>query len=282
MPPQPKQGTVPFDCPAAGKPCETWYKIFGDLSNGKTPLVGVHGGPGLSHNYMLCLQRLTVEHDIPVILYDQIGNGQSTHLQEKNGDLAFWNEELFHDELTNLLEKLGVADNYSYLGHSWGGMMGATFAAKQPAGLKKLILANAPASTKAWCAAYESYKALMPKEIKDVLDKGTATQNFETPEYKDAVAQFSGKFMMPYPWPQDLLDSFEWGEKDPTVYATGYVLNPSFLFFSHFYAVGSFDAGLGMQNAGSSLPYTPSQGRFVKFTLRRHASRAPPKQGYSD
>jgi len=38
------EGEVDFDVPAAGKPCKTWYKIYGDLSAGKRPLVTLHGG----------------------------------------------------------------------------------------------------------------------------------------------------------------------------------------------------------------------------------------------
>lgn len=35
---------------------QTWYKVTGDVepsSGGKTPLVALHGGPGMSHHYML-------------------------------------------------------------------------------------------------------------------------------------------------------------------------------------------------------------------------------------
>jgi pimeloyl-ACP methyl ester carboxylesterase len=33
---------------------ETWYKVFGDLKTSKKrPLVALHGGPGMSHHYML-------------------------------------------------------------------------------------------------------------------------------------------------------------------------------------------------------------------------------------
>ncbi|RFU24394.1 hypothetical protein B7463_g11939, partial [Scytalidium lignicola] len=216
-----KEGTVAFDVPSAGKPCETWYQIFGDLSNGKTPVVAIHGGPGLSHHYMDDVQELNPKHDIPVIFYDQIGNGRSTHLPEKAGDTSFWTEQLFHDELTNLVKKLGIEDNYSLLGHSWGGMMGSTFAAKRPEGLKKLVLSNAPASITGWSEAYVSYKKLMPTELQEALDKGIATQNFTSPEYENALGEFYGRFMCTVvPWPKSLVTSFEQAKNDPTVAMT--------------------------------------------------------------
>lgn len=37
---------VEFTVANTGKPCKTWYKIFGKLDNGRTPLVVAHGGPG--------------------------------------------------------------------------------------------------------------------------------------------------------------------------------------------------------------------------------------------
>ncbi|KAH8807172.1 prolyl aminopeptidase-2, partial [Xylogone sp. PMI_703] len=213
-----KEGTVTFDVPSAGKPCETWYKVHGDLSAGKTPLVVVHGGPGLSHDYMNPLAEVASKTGIPVILYDQIGNGRSTHIPEKAGDAAFWCEQLFHDELTNLVQKLGVGDSYFFLGHSWGGMMGATFAAKRPKGLKKLVLSNAPSSTKSWCGAYVEYKKLLPKEKQDIIDKNIAAGTWEDPEYEEVMGEFFSKYMCTVdPWPSELLTSFEWAKKDSTV-----------------------------------------------------------------
>jgi hypothetical protein len=38
------EGFAPFNVPAAGKPCQTYYKIIGDLKGGKRPLVALNGG----------------------------------------------------------------------------------------------------------------------------------------------------------------------------------------------------------------------------------------------
>ena len=87
------EGTFPFPRPSAGKPCLTWYKVFGTLSNTKsTPLILIHGGPGLSSDYLICFEKYSKKYNTPVIIYDQIGNGKSTHLQEKAGDEEFWVE----------------------------------------------------------------------------------------------------------------------------------------------------------------------------------------------
>jgi len=87
-------------------------------------------------------------HDVPVIMYDQIGCGRSTHLPEKNGDAGFWSMSLFLSELDNLLSHLGIQDSYSLLGQSWGGTVAAEHAILHPKGLKKLIIADSSASGK--------------------------------------------------------------------------------------------------------------------------------------
>jgi pimeloyl-ACP methyl ester carboxylesterase len=81
-------------------------------------------------------------------MYDQLGCGRSTHLPEKKGHVEFWTVKLFLAELDNLLTHLGIQGDYDLFGHSWGGMLGSEHAVLHPKGLKKLILADAPASRK--------------------------------------------------------------------------------------------------------------------------------------
>lgn len=64
------EGYVDFDVPNA-KPCQTWYKIVGDLSCGITPLLVLHGGPGLSHHYVLPMTDFNTYFGVPVIFYDR-------------------------------------------------------------------------------------------------------------------------------------------------------------------------------------------------------------------
>jgi pimeloyl-ACP methyl ester carboxylesterase len=63
-----------------------------------------------------CPLKICGPHGIPVIMYDQLGCGNSTHLQEKNGDGTFWTISLFLSELDNLLRHLGIQDEYYLLG----------------------------------------------------------------------------------------------------------------------------------------------------------------------
>lgn len=158
------EGTVEFKVNGVDTPCKTWYKVFGDLKS-RRPLVALHGGPGIAHNYLLSLADLVGTHAIPVVLYDQLGNGNSTHLPDKMGDTAFWTEGLFIAQLENLLAHLGIQDDFDLLGHSWGGMLGARFATTHPPGLKNLIISDSPASMKLWVEAANKLRAQLPQNI---------------------------------------------------------------------------------------------------------------------
>lgn len=215
------EGEIDFHVPAAGKPCKTWYKVFGDLSSGKRPLVLLHGGPGATHFYLLPLKALAKQYGIPVVFYDQLGNGNSTHLQEKNGDTDFWTEELFRDELTNLLKALGINKDYDLLGQSWGGMLGSAFASYRPAGLHRLIISNSPASMPLWMVACNKLREGLPKDVQETLSKHEADGTTDSEEYEAAVDVFYAKHLCRVkPMPQDAVDSLEWIKKDPTVYHT--------------------------------------------------------------
>src|SRR5690348_9906472 len=114
------KGTVPFGS------YQTWYRLTGDRRNGRPAVVVVHGGPGSTHDYLTNLAGLA-ESGWPVVHYDQIGNGGSTHLPDRGAD--FWTVQLSLDELDNLLRQLDIQDNYVLYGQSWGGMLAAKHAA---------------------------------------------------------------------------------------------------------------------------------------------------------
>ncbi|KAF7337587.1 Proline iminopeptidase [Mycena sanguinolenta] len=216
------EGEVDYIVPAAGKPCKTWYKAIGDFhaSNSRRPLVALHGGPGVNHSYLLILSDLTEAHSIPLIVYDQIGNGNSTHLPEKMGDISFWTDQLFLDELTNLLTRLGVKE-YDLLGHSWGGMLASRHAAKQSAGMKHLVLASAPASVKLWAKYQNMLRAELPPDVQAVLDEHEKNGTMDSAEYQVAIGVFHSRYLCKVdPLPKPVAEGFEWMQKDPTVFLT--------------------------------------------------------------
>ena len=216
-----QEGEAVFDVPSAGKPCKTHYWIVGDLKSGKTPVVILHGGPGATHHYVSIHDELYKLHGIPVILYDQIGNGDSTHLPEKMGDTDFWTVQLFIDELNNLLKHLGIDDAYDILGHSWGGMLAASFATRQPKGLRKLVLASAVARIQDWLEAANELRKTLPRDVQDTLTLHETAGTVDHPEYLAAADKYNEQFTCRVqPLPEGFVKDNEWMEKDKTVYLT--------------------------------------------------------------
>ncbi|KAK5064840.1 hypothetical protein LTR84_000674 [Exophiala bonariae] len=211
------EGSVDFPCAAAGKDCQIWYMCAGDIRSGR-PLVILHGGPGMSHDYLLSLTDLA-SPTRPLIFFDQIGTGKSTHLPEKRCDYDFWTEQFFLDQVTAVVTLLGIQDDYDLLGQSWGGMLAAAYAATQPAGLRRLVLANTPFSSKMWTDTYKRYRDLMPEELRKQLMQTRTFDTTPTPEYQEALDEFYKRhFMNLDPLPAEIQRCYDDLGRDDTVW----------------------------------------------------------------
>ncbi|KAI0553685.1 proline-specific peptidase [Xylaria curta] len=123
------EGEVKFEAPNSGKAGSTWYKVYGDLNSKVPALVALHSGPGAGHEYLSPLTNLYQKCGIPIIFYDQVGCGRSTHHREELGNTSFWTFDLFSQELDNPVDHLKLQENgFSIIGQSWGGMLSAVYA----------------------------------------------------------------------------------------------------------------------------------------------------------
>ncbi|KAJ7662464.1 Alpha/Beta hydrolase protein [Mycena rosella] len=149
------------------------------------------GGPGVNYVYLLILSDLTEAHGIPLVT-----------------------EQLFLDELDNLLVHPGIQDDYDILGHSWGGMLGSRHAAAQPKGLKHLVLASTPADMGLWNAL----RTKLPREVQDILDEHEKAGTTESAEHQAAMGVFYGRHLCTIdPMPAPVTEGFGWIRKDPTM-----------------------------------------------------------------
>ncbi|THH05949.1 hypothetical protein EW145_g4430 [Phellinidium pouzarii] len=210
---------------------QTYYKVVGDLNAG-CPLVTLHGGPGFAHYYLLSLEDLIAHGISAVVFYDQLGSANSTHLPKKPKD--FWTPELFMDELENLLHGLGIAGSFDLLGHSWGGMLGAQFAStRAPAGLRRLVISDSPASMALWEEAADELVKGMPEDVQATLKKHEDAGTTDSKEYEEAMGVFYAKHLCRIdPMPAFVAKSFKCMTEDPTVY---YTMNGP----SEFHVIGS-------------------------------------------
>ncbi|KAK3326115.1 Alpha/Beta hydrolase protein [Apodospora peruviana] len=215
---------VNFNAPGAGKPCKTWYKIVGHLesSSASPPLITLHGGPGAGHEYLAPLADLYHSRQIPVIFYDQIGCGRSTHLREKMGDRSFWTFDLFLKELDNLIDHLKLRDRGFYLlGQSWGGMLCGLYASRRPAGLRKAIIASGPASVPLYVQGCQGLLAELPPDVRETLEDCERRGDYESETYEKAASVFYGRHVCRIdPYPDELLAGFAHLKEDNTSYLT--------------------------------------------------------------
>ena len=221
------EGTVPFHVASIDTPCSTYYKVVGDLSCGSPPVVFLHGGPGGGHEYLLPFAELWPRYGLPVVFYDQIGCGASTRLPQTAGDKNFWREELFLAELNNLLDHLNLrhGPGFHLLGQSWGGMLGAAFAATRPQGLRRLILASALADQKLADRGVRLLREQMPSQTQRMLEETERKGDFDSKTYKEVVSMFYKKHVCraePFP-PEELLPALNHLTQDTTVYGTMWV-----------------------------------------------------------
>ncbi|MFF4354902.1 proline iminopeptidase-family hydrolase [Streptomyces sp. NPDC001530] len=246
------KGTVPFG------EYRTWYRVTGDLNSGKPALVVVHGGPGSTHDYLLSLSRFAAS-GWPVVHYDQLGNGGSTHLPEKGAD--FWTPRLFLDQLDALLRELGIADNYVLFGQSWGGLLATQHAAARPSGLRGLVVANSPASYPLWLQEMKVLRDQLPPGVNEVLLRHEAAGTTDSPEYEAALMPFYEKHVCRIkPWPRDFLASIMELNNDPTVYS---VMNGP----SEFHVIGTLrDWGVVDSCPDVSVPTLLISGRHDEAT----------------
>ena len=183
---------------------------------GVRPLVVVHGGPGCTFDYLLSLTDL-VRPGRPVVFYDQIGNGRSTH--REGAPAEHWTVEFFLGELNALLANLGIENDYDLLGQSWGGMLGSEHAVRRPSGLNRLVLANSPASMPRWRRAALELRALLPADVQQVLEANEAAGTIESPEYIAASNVFYARHVCRIvPYPAEVAATFSQLDDDPTVY----------------------------------------------------------------
>ncbi len=246
------EGVAPF------REWETWYRVTGDLKSGKTPLVVAHGGPGCTHDYVLAIARIA-DTGRPVVHYDQIGNGRSTHLPDRGGD--FWTVQFFLDEMENLLKYLGINDQYFLLGQSWGGMLGAEHAIRQPAGLKALVISNSPASMALWASEAKILRGELDPEVEAALDKHEANATTDDPEYLRAQQVYYDLHVCRVvPNPPEVVATTEMMAQESTVYN---VMNGP----NEFFCIGTLrDWSVVDEVHNITVPTLLCSGRFDEAT----------------
>lgn len=173
------EGYMPF----AGH--QTYYRLVGEPGS-KPPLVLLHGGPGSTHNYFEVLDDIAERDDRMLVMYDQIGCGNSFI----EGQPELFTAETWVDELIALREHLKL-DEIHLLGQSWGGMQAIWYAIrKRPLGIKSYILSSTLSSAKLWEQEQFRRISYMEPKYQQAIQKARESGNYEAPDYLEALDVF--------------------------------------------------------------------------------------------
>ena len=176
----------------------TWYRVAGDLESGAVPLLALHGGPGSTHNYFAPLERLADQR--PVVLYDQIGCGNS----DRPDDID-WNVSVFREEVDTVREQLGL-ERIHLLGTSWGGMLAQEHFLADAEGVLSLVLSSTLASIEQWAEEQLRLRAALPPDVIEVLDRHERDETYDDPEYEQAMEAYFDRHFYRGPKPRAELE----------------------------------------------------------------------------
>ncbi len=194
-----------------------WTKRIGN--NPKIKLLLLTGGPGLSHEYLECVESFLPKEGIEFIYYDQLGTGFS----DNPNDTSMWDLPRYVEEVEQVRKALNLdKDNFYLLGHSWGGILGMQYALKYQSNMKGLIVSNMMAS----CPKYGEYSKVLEKQMNPdvlkVIKDLEAKKDYANPKYMDLLMNnFYNQHILRKPvseWPEPVNRSM--GKINSSLYVT--------------------------------------------------------------
>ena len=174
MPPAIREGTI--EVPGG----RVWYRTIGA---GGIPLLTLHGGPGMAHDYIGTLADLADER--MVVFYDQLGCGRS----ERPDDPSLWTLERSVAEVAAVREALDLEQIHLF-GNSWGGWLAMQYVLDRQPRLASLTISSSPPAVERAVREMNILRGQLPAEVRRSLDDHEARGVFDCPEYTAAVMVF--------------------------------------------------------------------------------------------
>lgn len=181
-----------------------WVKRTGN--NPKLKLLALHGGPGMTHEYLEAMDSFLPGAGIEYYHYDQLGAGFSDHPEDDD----LWTVARFVEEVEQVRQALGLtSENFCLYGHSWGGALAIEYALKYQQNLKCLVISNMTASIPVYneYARTELMPELKPEDLA-LVQQLEAEGKTDDPRYMGIlVPQFYEKHILRRPaaeWPDGL------------------------------------------------------------------------------
>jgi len=157
------------------------YDLVGP-QDGRT-VVLVHGGGLCASDAWTPVADSLVRAGYRVLLYDLYGQGYSDRPK------AVYNPDLFDRQLNQLISRLGISAPVDLVGHSMGGLIAATYAARHPERVRSLTLV-APAGLEThlgWMVTTLSYP-LVGEYVFRVLGRKIASNRYGSMQHAPKYA----------------------------------------------------------------------------------------------
>ena len=174
---------------------KVWYQTVGE---GGIPLLALHGGPGMAHDYIGTLADLADER--MVVFYDQLGCGRS----ERPDDPSLWTLDRSVAEVAAVREALGL-DRMHLFGNSWGGWLALQYTLDRQPSLESLTISSSPPSVERAVREMNELRRQLPPDVQDALAYHEERGIFDCMEYTAAVMVFYKRHLCRLPrWPESV------------------------------------------------------------------------------
>ncbi len=131
-------------------------KIFTKAAGSGIPLLILHGGPGLSHDYLEPQLIELLAKDYRLIFFDQRASGRSSGAE----DTARITIAQFVEDIESIRKNLSI-EKINVLGHSFGGLLAMFYATTYPGSVDKLLLLDSSP------ASWEPYFPMINKAVSE-------------------------------------------------------------------------------------------------------------------
>ena len=190
---------------------DLFYRQFGEPVKGE--VLGLHGGPGATHDYLLSLADLA-DHGYRVTLYDQLGCGRS----QVPKDHALFVPERYVEEVEAFRRKMKLGRPH-IIGSSWGGMLAIAYALKYQRNMSTMITVGGLHSVPLTTKEMKRMKGSLPASIQATMAKYEALGEYDNPEYAAATMVYYKRHLCRLdPWPKEVSYSLDHISK--SVYGT--------------------------------------------------------------
>jgi proline iminopeptidase len=171
-----------------------YWKSVGEPGSAGTVLT-LHGGPGATHDYLLCFSDLA-RFGYRVVYYDQLGCGRSERAKSER-EYSLDRDVADLEELRQTLE-LG---RIHLLGSSYGGLLAIAYALAHPEPLVTLVSASGLADVPLTSREMRRLVRELPAPLPEVIARYDAAGDYQNPEYLAAVQEFYRRHLCRLPEP---------------------------------------------------------------------------------